>query len=147
MLSLGEQQRVAWLRLLLHAPGLAFLDEVRVHGGNPLDPTASFGFENQIWMLNAHRKARPSDTLDTLLSVIASMAQYQFRRSCENLPSAWQATGALDADTEAALYRTLQGRVGTVVSVGARWLGDAHEWPSTPWSKPRAEQKWMATAC
>jgi ABC-type branched-subunit amino acid transport system ATPase component len=28
MLSLGEQQRVAWLRLLLHAPSLAFLDEV-----------------------------------------------------------------------------------------------------------------------
>ena len=28
MLSLGEQQRVAWLRLLLHAPALAFLDEV-----------------------------------------------------------------------------------------------------------------------
>ena len=26
-LSLGEQQRVAFLRLLLHAPGLAFLDE------------------------------------------------------------------------------------------------------------------------
>lgn len=28
MLSLGEQQRVAWLRLLLHVPALAFLDEV-----------------------------------------------------------------------------------------------------------------------
>ena len=27
MLSLGEQQRVAFLRLLLHAPKLAFLDE------------------------------------------------------------------------------------------------------------------------
>ena len=26
-LSLGEQQRVAFLRLLLHAPALAFLDE------------------------------------------------------------------------------------------------------------------------
>ena len=29
VLSLGEQQRVAFLRLLLHAPALAFLDEVR----------------------------------------------------------------------------------------------------------------------
>jgi len=27
MLSTGEQQRVAWLRLLLHSPALAFLDE------------------------------------------------------------------------------------------------------------------------
>ena len=29
VLSLGEQQRIAFLRLLLHAPALAFLDEVR----------------------------------------------------------------------------------------------------------------------
>lgn len=29
VLSLGEQQRVAFLRLLLHAPALAFLDELR----------------------------------------------------------------------------------------------------------------------
>ena len=32
VLSLGEQQRVAFLRLLLHAPALAFLDEVRRFG-------------------------------------------------------------------------------------------------------------------
>ena len=50
VLSLGEQQRVAFLRLLLHAPALAFLDEVRRFGAarhlktlvpDPLPPAAA----------------------------------------------------------------------------------------------------------
>jgi len=41
MLSLGEQQRVAWLRLLLHAPALAFLDEVRMTSENNIQMNAS----------------------------------------------------------------------------------------------------------
>ena len=53
--SLGEQQRIAFLRLLLHEPGLAFLDE---------------------------------------------------------------ATGALDIATEALMYKTLQQRSLSYISVG-----------------------------
>jgi hypothetical protein len=55
--SLGEQQRVAFARLLLHRPGLAFLDE---------------------------------------------------------------ATGALDSETEAVLYRALQRQSQSFVSIGKR---------------------------
>lgn len=57
ILSLGEQQRVAFARLLLHRPGLAFLDE---------------------------------------------------------------ATGALDSETEAVLYRALQRQSQSFVSIGHR---------------------------
>jgi len=34
VLSLGEQQRIAFLRLLLHRPSLAFLDEARAPRGS-----------------------------------------------------------------------------------------------------------------
>ncbi len=53
--SLGEQQRVAFARLLLHRPGLAFLDE---------------------------------------------------------------ATGAVDSETEALLYRALQNQLSSYISIG-----------------------------
>ena len=41
LLSQGEQQRVAMLRLLLHAPLVAFLDEVCLHGCAQMPPSRS----------------------------------------------------------------------------------------------------------
>ena len=81
MCSLGEQQRVAFARLLLHRPGLSFLDE---------------------------------------------------------------ATSAVDSDTEAVLYKTLQHQSKSFVSVG-EGSGWAHERANLAMLYIKFCSTWMCT--
>ena len=126
VLSGGEQQRVAFLRLLLHRPQVAFLDEVGNGKGRALVPC---GFISGLQHTCAALALVPSSTQLSRKGEAPIHRPYHIPPHISHtfpalLPHL-QATSAVDTATEARLYALLAGRVSSHVSVSHRLQLDA----------------------
>ena len=94
MLSLGEQQRVAFLRLLLHAPKLAFLDEATGALDSATEAALYTALQRHcssyvsVGALTYHAGAGVEESLHRLLGNLHSQPETgndTFKRSCSSL--------------------------------------------------------------